>query len=44
MKEKAKNFKEKKEYLITSLKEVENFLWNFKKASKGIYLLKALKR
>ena len=42
--EKKKNgFKIKKENTIKSLKEVECFLWNWKKACKGICLYKFLK-
>ena len=38
------NFKEKKNNTIKSLKEVECFLWNWKRASKGIDLYKLLKK
>ena len=38
------NFKVKKDNMIESLKEVECFLWNWKKACKGIGLYKILKK
>lgn len=41
---KKSGFKEKKENTIKSLREVEYFLWNWKKASKGIGLYKILKK
>ena len=41
---KKHGFREKKENTIQSLKEVEHFLWNWKKASKGIGLYKILKK
>lgn len=41
--EKKDGFKIKKDNTIKSLKEVENFLWNWKKACKGIHLYKFLK-
>lgn len=41
---KKNGFKEKKENTIKSLKEVECFLWNWKKACKGIGLYKILKK
>ena len=44
MKEEKKSFKERKDNTIKSLKEVENFLWNWRKASKGISLFKILKK
>ncbi len=37
-------FKIKKENTINSLKEVEYFLWNWKRACKGIELYKILKK
>lgn len=40
---KKNGFKIKKENTIKSLKEVECFLWNWKKACKGICLYKFLK-
>ena len=48
--EKKETTKEKNKYekikdnTINSLKEVECFLWNWKKACKGIYLYKGLKK
>lgn len=42
--EKKIGFKERKDNTIKSLKEVENFLWNWKRASKGIGLYKLLKK
>ena len=44
LKEEKKGFKERKTNTIKSLKEVENFLCNWKKASKGIGLYKILKK
>ena len=44
LKDNKKSFKDKKDNMLKSLKEVENFLWNWKKASKGINLYKALKK
>ena len=44
LKENKKGFKERKDNTIKSLKEVENFLWNWKKASKGINLFKILNK
>ncbi len=41
---KKDGFKEKKDNVIKSLKEVECFLWNWKKACKGIGLYKILKK
>lgn len=42
--EKKKNkFKDKKDNTIQSLKEVENFLGNWRRALKGIKLFKILK-
>lgn len=38
-----KGFKVKKDNTIKSLKEVECFLWNWKKACKGICLYKFLR-
>ena len=40
---KKKGFKVKKDNTIKSLKEVECFLWNWKKACKGICLYKFLR-
>ena len=42
-KDNKKSFKHKKENIIKSLKEVECFLCNWKKVSKGIRLYKILK-
>ncbi len=41
---KKKGFKIKKDNTINSLKEVECFLWNWKKVCKGINLYKFLKK
>ena len=43
--DKKKNvFKKRKENTIKSLKEVECFLWNWKRACKGIGLYKILRK
>ena len=42
--EEKSKFKIIKENTVNSLKEVECFLWNWKKACKGIYLYKGLKK
>ena len=44
MKDKKKSLIEKKEDVIKSLKEVEIFLHNWKKASKCVNLFKLLKK
>ena len=43
-KRKKGSFIEKKDNVIHSLKEVENFLWNWKRAVKGIKLYKIIKK
>lgn len=41
---KKSKFKIRKENTINSLKEVECFLWNWKRACKGIALYKIMKK
>ncbi len=41
---KKEGFNRNKDNIIKSLKEVECFLWNWKKACKGINLYKFLKK
>jgi len=44
LKEKRIEFKERKENTIKSLKEVENFLWNWKQVIKGVTAYKLIKK
>ena len=44
MKDKKRGFKTKKDNTIKSLKEVENFLWNWKQVAKGVTAYKILKK